>query len=117
MKYVLLSMFVLFAMQPLQASLCDIHDAQDTAAATSHSDMHDGDMDCCDHDPADPVNPVDSNDLCDSMSHCGAGTASAVVLNSDMITPVYTAGSRQYLSNSGAPLYWFKSPPFRPPIA
>ena len=124
MKYVLLAIFVLFAAQPLRASLCDMHDAQGTTQG-AHGDMHDSDMDhsnmqnmdCCDHDPADPVNPADSNDLCDSMSHCGAGTASAVVLNSDMITPVYTAGSRQYLSNSGAPLYWFKSPPFRPPIA
>lgn len=113
MKYVLLTIFVLFAAQPLQASLCDTGNDQGTAQGT-HGDMHHGDMhdmDCCDH------NPADANDSCGSMSHCGACTASAVALNLDMAISVYTMGSRQYLSDTGEPIYRFRTPPFRPPIA
>jgi len=124
MKYVLLAIFVLFAAQPLRASLCDMCDTRGTTQSSHgdmvHSDMDHGDMqdmDCCDQDPADSDDPADSKDLCDSMSHCGASTASAVVLNTDMDTPVYTAGSRQYLSDTGEPLNRFIPPPFRPPIA
>jgi len=124
MKYVLLAIFVLFAAQPLRASLCDMYDAQGTAQG-AHGDMHDGDMDhgdmqgmdCCDHDPTDSSDPADSNDLCNSMSHCGACTASVVALNADMAISISTLASRQYLSNTGEPLNRFKSPPFRPPIA
>jgi hypothetical protein len=113
MKYVLLAIFVLFAAQPLRASLCDMSDAQGTAQS-SHGDMDHGnmqDMDCCEQDPAD------SHDSCDSMSHCGACTASVVALNADMAISVFTVVSRQYLSDTGEPLYRIKSPPFRPPIA
>ena len=118
MKYVLLAIFVLFAAQPLRASLCDMCDAQGTTQG-AHGDMDHGnmnhgdmqDMDCCDQGSAD------SHDSCDPLSHCGACTASVVVLNADMAIPVYTAASRQYLSDTGEPLYQFKSPPFRPPIA
>lgn len=118
MKYVLLAIFVLFAAQPLRASLCDMCDARETTQSAhgdmDHGDMDHGnmqDMDCCDQDPAG------SHDSCDSMSHCGACTAGVVALNTDMAISVYTVVSRQYLSDTGGPLYRTKSPPFRPPIA
>lgn len=128
MKYVLLAIFVLFAAQPLRASLCDMCDAQGTTQSAhgdmvhsdmDHADMDHGDMDhgnmqdmdCCDQDPAG------SQDSCDSMSHCGACTASVITLNADMAISGYTVVSRHYLSDTGEPLYRIKSPPFRPPIA
>ena len=118
MKYVLLAIFVLFAAQPLQASWCDMCDGQGTTL-DSHDGMHDGDMDhgdmsdmdCCDSDPAKPM------DGCNSMSHCGACTAGVVTLDANMAAFVFTVASRQYLPDSGEPLSRFKSPPFRPPIA
>ena len=118
MKYVLLAIFVLLAAQPLRASLCDMCDAQETTQGAhgdmDHGDMDHGnmqDMDCCDQDPAG------SHDSCDSMSHCGACTASVVVLNADMAISIFTVVSHQFLSDAGEPLYRIKSPPFRPPIA
>jgi len=124
MKYVLLAIFVLFAAQPLRASLCDMCNGQGaTESVDNHvhgSDMNHGDMqdmDCCDHDSADSHDPLDSNDSCDSMSHCGACTASVVVLDANSAFSVYTTASRQYLSGTGEPLYRVKTPPFRPPIA
>ena len=115
MKYVLLAIFVLLAAQPLRASLCDMCNDQGTTQGP-HGDMHGGnmdhgnmqDMDCCDHD---------SNDSCDSMSHCGACTASVIALDASLVVSVHTTASRQYLSDSGEPLNQFKPPPFRPPIA
>ena len=117
MKHVLLAIFVLLAAQPLQASFCDMCDAQeqtheqhgDMNGDMNHGDMQD--MDCCDDDPAKPI------DGCDSMSHCGACTAGVVTLNANMINAVYSISSRQFLPDSGEPLTRFKSPPFRPPIA
>jgi hypothetical protein len=123
MKYVLLAIFVLFAAQPLRASMFDMCNDQGTTQGSHgdmpQEDMHGGDMshgdmqdmDCCEQDPAD------SHDSCDSMSHCGACTASVVALNADMAISVFTVVSRQYLSDTGEPLYRIKSPPFRPPIA
>ena len=113
MKYVLLAIFVLIAAQPLQASLCDMHDAQDVSHSQHDGPMHDDheqDMDCCDHDPSVP------SDNCGTLSHCGASTAGVVAINTpaDML---FDVSGRQHLPDSGEPLSRFNSPPFRPPIS
>ena len=113
MKYIVLAIFVLLAAQPLQASFCDMHDAQDTPQS-QHGDMHDNDghaMDCCDDDPAD------SSDNCGSMSHCGACTAAVVAIVASPLSIIFSASSYQHMANSGLPQSKFYSPPFRPPIA
>jgi len=116
MKYVLLAIFVLFAAQPLQASACDMHDAQDTSHS-QHGKMHDNpmddggqDMDCCDDDPASP------DKGCDSMSHCGACTAGVVALNPSTFNPIFDLNLQQCLLTTGEPLSRFGPPPLRPPI-
>ena len=113
MRYVFLAIFVFLAAQPLQASFCDMHDAQGMSHS-QHGDMQDdseGGMDCCDHGPSE------SSDNCDSMSICGASTAAGVTIDTFPITIAYSASSHDQLANSGHPLNCFKPPPFRPPIA
>jgi len=124
MKYLLLAIFVLFAAQPLRASLCDMCNGQGaTQGAENHEhggEMNHADMqgmDCCDDDSANSHDPADSNDSCDSMSHCGACTASVGALDASLVVSVHTTASRQYLPDTSEPLNRFKSPPFRPPIA
>ncbi len=108
MKYIVLAIFVLFAAQPLQASSCNMHDAQDT----SHSQHGDSGhaMDCCDDDPSG------SSDGCDSMSHCGASTAAGVTIDSAPLNVIFAASSYQHLAKAGALQSKIYSPPFRPPI-
>jgi len=113
MKYIFLAIFVLFAAQPFQASSCDMHDAQGISH-TQHGDKQDhnmADMDCCDHDPAD------SSDNCDSMSHCGAGSAGFATMDSSLVNVAYTAPLPLHFAYSSQALSKFNSPPFRPPIA
>jgi len=113
MKYIVLAIFVLFAAQPLQATSCDMHDAQDTSQS-QHGQMHEDEghaMDCCDDDPAD------SSDHCGSMSHCGACTAAVVAIDTSPLNVFFAASSYQHLANSGMHQSKFYSPPFRPPIA
>ena len=109
MKYIFLAIFVLFAAQPFQASSCDMHDAQGISH-TQHGDMQ-ADMDCCDHDPSD------SSDNCDSMSHCGAGSAGFATMDSSPVNVVFAAPLHQKFAYSSQALSKFNSPPFRPPIA
>jgi hypothetical protein len=108
MKYIVLAIFVLFAAQPLQASSCNMHDAQDT----SHSQHGDSGhaMDCCDDDPSG------SSDGCDSMSHCGASTAAGVTIDSTPLNVIFAASSYQHLADPGQLQNKIYSPPFRPPI-
>ena len=113
MKFVLLAIFVFLAALPVQASFCDMHDAQGMSHS-QHGDMQDdneGGMDCCDQDPSE------SSHNCDSMSHCGASTAAGVMIDTSPFGIAYSASSHDHLANSGHPLSCFKSPPFRPPIA
>ncbi len=112
MKYVLLAIFVLFAAQPLQASFCDMHDAQGTELSP-HGNMHHGDMqdmDCCDQDSADM-------DQCGSMSHCGACTPGDVALDAYQANLSFLTKACLNTLDTGEPLNRFKSPPFRPPIS
>ena len=113
MKYIFLAIFVLFAAQPFQASSCDMHDAQGISHH-QHGDMQDdngADMDCCDHDSSD------SSDNCDSMSHCGAGSAGFATVDSSPANVAFTAPLHQQFTYSSRALSRFNSPPFRPPIA
>ena len=121
MKYFLLAIFVLIAAQPLQASYCDMCDGQDSGQS-QHGNMHEGsmdhemqDMDCCDHEPAD--DPKDSDDGCNSMSHCGACPTGLAAVSSSIINPVFTPSSQQIPLEAEEPLSISSSPPFRPPIA
>ncbi len=112
MKYVLLAIFVLFTAQPLQGSVCDMHDGQDTSHS-QHGNMHENDMDamdCCDHEPAD------TDDSCGSMSHCGACTAGLSAVYPSILNADFSPGSRQYLTATNGLLSAYKPPPFRPPI-
>ena len=113
MKYIFLAIFVFLAAVPFQASSCDMHDEQGISH-TQHGDMQDdngSDMDCCDDGPSD------SSHNCDSMSHCGAGSAGFATVDSSPVNVTFTASLHQHLANSGHPLSRFNSPPFRPPIA
>ena len=113
MKYIFLAIFVLFAAQPFQASSCDMHDTQDISH-TRHADMqgdNEADMDCCDPDPSD------SSHNCDSMSHCGAGSAGFATMESSPVNVAYTAPLPLHFAYSSQALSKFNSPPFRPPIA
>lgn len=112
MKYVFLAIFVLIATQPVQVMSCDMHDSQQTSQNAHHDMGHDGGqaMDCCDHDPSMPT------DQCDSMSHCGAGTAGAAAFNSLPVNVSFKTVSRLYLHDTGEPLSRFNPPPFKPPI-
>jgi len=118
MKYIFLSIFVLLAAQPFQASSCDMHDAQDTVQS-QHAGMHgngqdmnmDMDMDCCDHDPSD------TSDNCDSLSHCGASASGVVTIDSSVVSVAYASDTHHTVTDSGHLLSQFTSPPFRPPIA
>lgn len=102
----------MFAAQPLQASFCDMHDAQETELSShgnmNHDDMQD--MDCCNQDSA-------VMDQCGSMSHCGACTAGVVSLDANVAIAGFMVNKNQYLPDTGEPLSRFKSPPFRPPIS
>ena len=113
MKYVLLAIFVLFATQPIQASECNMPDAQGTSHG-QHGDMQDQDgpdLDCCDNDSSG------SSTDCDSMSHCVAGSATGAAINTAPLSAAFfTTSSQQYLVDSDGPLSRFNSPPFRPPI-
>jgi len=121
MKYVLLAIFVLSAAQPLQASYCDMCDGQDNGHK-QHENMHEGpmdhemqDMDCCDHEPAD--DPSDSDNGCNSMSHCGTCAAGLVAVSPSASNPVFTPNSQQIPLEADEHLNISSSPPFRPPIA
>jgi len=108
MRYIFLAIFVFLAAQPLQASPCDMHDAQGTSQA-QHGDMND--MDCCGHDSIPP------SDNCDPLSHCGACTAGVVTVDFDSTIAVFATNPRLHLLDTGEPLSRFNSPPFRPPIS
>jgi hypothetical protein len=108
MKYIVLAIFVLFAAQPLQASSCDMHDAQDTSHSQHGDNGHA--MDCCDDDPSG------SADGCDSMSHCGASIAAGVTIDSTPLNVIFAASSYQHLADPGPLQNKIYSPPFRPPI-
>lgn len=94
MRYLFLSILVLFATQPLQASFCDMGaDQSSSHQAMSDSDMHasmnhgndsdtdrssehDSDtMDCCDDKSASGAHG------CTAIAHCGACPASLVAVN------------------------------------
>ena len=112
MKYVFLAIFVLIAAQPMQASSCDMHDAQETSHHDSGKMNHDDgkSMDCCDHDPSVP------SDNCESMFHCGACPAGVLAFNSFTINVIFKTDSRLYMPDTGEPLSGFSPPPFKPPI-
>ena len=107
MKYIFLAIFVLSVAQPLQASLSDMCDAQNTSHAR-HGAVND--VDCCEHDP------TESSDSCDPISHCGTCTAVIVAVSTDRANAVSAVRSGQYLPAASAPLSRFNSPLFRPPI-
>ena len=112
MKYVLLAMFVLFAAQPLQASVCDVHDGQGSVHS-QHGNMHDDNnpgMDCCGDDASG------MSDSC-SMEQCGTCLAGMSAVKPSLVNVIFNTGSEQYLPISDAPNCSFKSPPFRPPIS
>jgi len=113
MKYMLLAIFVLFAAQPVQGSVCDMCDDQ-RSTHSQHGNMHDGDMagmDCCDHEPAG------TEDGCGSSMHCGSCSAGvvAITLSSENIS--FGQSTQPALEARSAPLSRFHSPPFRPPIS
>jgi hypothetical protein len=113
MKYMFLAIFVLIASQPLQAAVCDTHDAQNTTHS-QHGDMHDDNsegMDCCGDDAAD------SGDGCGSMSHCGACPTGLVAVKPSLVNAIFNTDSQQYLMVANKPLYRFSAPPLRPPIS
>jgi hypothetical protein len=117
MKFVLLAIFVLFAAQPLQASACDMQNGQDTKHS-QHDNMSDGPMDdhapgmeCCDNDSDD------SDDGCDSMSHCGACATGLAALNPSTLKTIYSSNLQRHFPIAGGILSRPCSPPFRPPIA
>lgn len=113
MKYLFLAMFVLLAAQPVQVSMCQMHDTQQMAHSGSHNMGHDGeqDMDCCDLEPAMPTHQ------CDSMFHCGACPAGVLAFGSLAINTTFQTSAHRYLPDTGAPLSNFKPPPYKPPIA
>lgn len=126
MKYVLLSIFVLFAAQPLQAVPCDMCDGQDKTgnqhqsmpdhAMPDHSGhgsaMLDGmqDKDCCDGDTDD------AGHSCGAMSHCGACSTGLTAVTPSAVIALLSPGSVQVIASGDASLSHFSSPPFRPPI-
>ena len=108
MKYIFLAIFVFLAAQPLQASLCDMCDAQETSQA-QHGDMND--MDCCDQEPDG------SSDNCDPMSHCGACTAGVVAVSADTAGTAIAISTHRYQPGTAEFLHRVNPPPFRPPIS
>jgi len=106
MKFVLV-IFILFAVQSLQASLYDICD-DPAPTHTPHGDMDD--RDCC------ALDPSESSISCDSTSCCGTITSAVVALGSATTSAVSATDSRQCMADTGALLSKFHSPPFRPPI-
>lgn len=113
MKYVFLAIFVLLAMQPMQASSCDMQKSQEMSHAghDSMQDSHHSEMDCCDQDPSVPA------DHCNSMSHCGACPTAVIALNASNANMIFSTGARLYLPDTGVLLCTSSSPPFRPPIS
>lgn len=117
MKYVLLSIFILFAAQPSQA-VCHMDDGQE-APHSQHGAMsdgpmnhgEDGGMDCCDDEPAN------KQDGCDMMSHCGAAPVGFMAISPATFPATYNSGPLRFLLATAAPPNTFISPPFRPPIS
>lgn len=113
MKYLFLAIFVLIAAQPpVQLSMCDLHDAQQSAQQGSHDTGHGGGrkMDCCDHDPGMPP------DHCNPVFHCGSHSVGVMAFNVFTISVMFMPGDRLDLSDTGEPLIHFHPPPFKPPI-
>ena len=110
MKHVILAIFILIAVQPVQASLCAMDMGMD------HGEQHEMDTesshpDCCDDDKQGP------SGSCDPQIHCGAAPASVAVL--DLCTDsasVPVAGQLPLFKNKQLSPS-FDSPPFRPPIS
>lgn len=119
MRYLLLSILVLFVTQPLQASYCDMSADQSNSHQTMHdSDMHAGmdhdsdnhKMDCCDDEPES------SEHDCTVMTHCGTCPAGLVAVNLATSSPWLVASNGNMPTLSQVPPNEFNSPPFRPPI-
>ena len=117
MKYLLLSIFVVLAAQPLPVVSCDMHDMQEPSQAQSgnaqHGDMHDAamaDMDCCDEATDDP--PAN----CDCMSHCGTYSTALAAFDADIDHTGFGIRSPVYFSDTDEPLNGPPAPPYRPPI-
>lgn len=130
-----LAIFVLLAMQPLQASFCDMCAGQKTAhtaeslADMPHSDMSHADMadtgmhagmdhgdnsqtmDCCDDESSD------SDAQCAEMAHCGACPAGNVAVSPSMSSALLSTATIKLDFSSDPPLYRSSSPPYRPPIS
>lgn len=117
MKFVLLSIFVLLATQPVPVVACDMSAGQQTdhGAHGAMSDQrmdHDNsqDMDCCDHDSNDP------EDDC-AMVQCGTCPAGLAGIGPSILDPVVYLAAKPRLPLARGLLTRSDSPPFRPPIA
>jgi hypothetical protein len=112
MKHVILAIFILIAVQPVQASLC----AMDMDMGMEHGAQHEMDTDgshpdCCDNDKQGPSGP------CDPQMHCGAAPAGVAVLDlgPDSATVPVAGLLPSFRTKPLSPS--FDSPPFRPPIS
>jgi len=112
MKYIFLAIFVLIAAQPVQATWCNVNDAQQCSQHGSHDRDHgDGqNMDCCDHDPGMP------SDQCNAALHCGAHSLGFMAFNTIAINVILQMGDCLDRPDNGEPPSNFIPPPFKPPI-
>ena len=114
MKHVILAIFILIAVQPVQASLCAMD--MDMDMDMDHGAQHEMETDrshpdCCDNDKQDPTGS------CDPQLHCGAAPASAAMLDlgPDSATIPLAGQPPSFKNRPLSPS--FDSPPFRPPIS
>jgi len=110
MKHVILAIFILIAVQPVQASLCAM-DLDMDHGAQHEMDTDRSHPDCCDNDKQDPTGS------CDPQMHCGAAPASLAVLDvsADSATIPVAGHPPSFKNRPLSPS--FDSPPFRPPIS
>jgi hypothetical protein len=117
MKHVILALLILFAAQPVQASLCSMDmNMGDMDMGMNHvmqqtTDVDGSDSDCCNHEQPG------SSGSCDPKMHCGAAPAGVAVLDASLDSRAVPISGLLPLFKNRPLSPSFDSPLYRPPIS